>query len=297
MDCSTPDFSVFHHLPELAETHVHWVGNAIQPSCPLSSSSPPAFSYFPASGSFPLSWLFASGGQSTGASVSVLPMNIQDWFPLGLTGFISSHLTTEPVYALPIQQFFLAARVTLKIMSLTWMVLGGPEQRTWDAFQGCLALMYHKIFGIIFRCFLFWTISDELLIFGACFFKLNTVTSQVSERSGELESRCPKQKADTCRAEVLSQHLPALLGQEKPEVHILYVVFLFGESHFFFFFFEIHILKKNTAGQTEWKCIGYLDYKRRASLLDRWTTAFRFTYLYFFFRLQLVKWHLCLDIS
>ena len=45
---------------------------------------------FPASGSFLMSWLFISGGQSIGvsASVSVLPMNIQDWFPLGLTGLI-----------------------------------------------------------------------------------------------------------------------------------------------------------------------------------------------------------------
>ena len=46
---------------------------------------------FPASGSFPMSQFFASGGQSIGASASasVLPMNIQDWFPLGLTGWIS----------------------------------------------------------------------------------------------------------------------------------------------------------------------------------------------------------------
>ena len=71
-------------------------------SCPLSqwchptiSSSVVPFSSdlqsFPASGSFPLSWLFASGGQSIGASASasVLPMNIQDWFSLGLTGWIS----------------------------------------------------------------------------------------------------------------------------------------------------------------------------------------------------------------
>ena len=45
---------------------------------------------FPASGSFPMSWLFASGGQSIGASASasVLPMNIQGWFPLGLTSLI-----------------------------------------------------------------------------------------------------------------------------------------------------------------------------------------------------------------
>ena len=71
-------------------------------SCPLSrwchptiSSSVVPFSSclqsFQASGSFPISWLFASGGQSTrdSASASVLPMNIQDWFPLGLTGLIS----------------------------------------------------------------------------------------------------------------------------------------------------------------------------------------------------------------
>ena len=46
---------------------------------------------FPASGAFPMSWFFASGGQSTGisASASVLPMNIQDWFSLGWTGLIS----------------------------------------------------------------------------------------------------------------------------------------------------------------------------------------------------------------
>ena len=44
---------------------------------------------FLASGSFPRSWLFASGGQSIGASASVLTVNIQGWFPLGLTGLIS----------------------------------------------------------------------------------------------------------------------------------------------------------------------------------------------------------------
>ena len=69
-------------------------------SCPLSgwchptiSSSVISFSFclqtFPESESFPLSQFFASGGQSIGASGSVLSMNIQDWFPLGWTGFIS----------------------------------------------------------------------------------------------------------------------------------------------------------------------------------------------------------------
>ena len=60
----------------------------------ISSSVVPFSSYlksFPASGSFPMSQFFESGGQSTGvsASASVFPMNIQDWFPLGLTGLIS----------------------------------------------------------------------------------------------------------------------------------------------------------------------------------------------------------------
>ena len=48
---------------------------------------------FPASGSFPMSWLFTSDGQSVGNSASVLPMNIHGWFPLGLTGLISLQST------------------------------------------------------------------------------------------------------------------------------------------------------------------------------------------------------------
>ena len=73
-------------FPELIQTHVHWVGDAIQPSCPLSSPSPPAFSL---SQSFPVSQLFSSGGRSIGASAlaTVLPMNIQGWFPLALIGW------------------------------------------------------------------------------------------------------------------------------------------------------------------------------------------------------------------
>ena len=46
IDCSTPGFPTLHHLPEFAQTHVHWVSDAIQPSHPLSSPSPPAFSLF-----------------------------------------------------------------------------------------------------------------------------------------------------------------------------------------------------------------------------------------------------------
>ena len=70
MDCSMPGFPVLHHLPELTQTHVHWVGNVIQPSHLLSSHHlifchPLSFylQSFPAAGSFQISQFFASGSQ------------------------------------------------------------------------------------------------------------------------------------------------------------------------------------------------------------------------------------------
>ena len=91
MDCSMPGSSLLHYLPEFAQTHVHWVSDTVQPSRPLSPPFSSCPQSFPVSGSFPMSWLFTSGGQSIGASASasVLPMNIQGWFPLGWTGLIS----------------------------------------------------------------------------------------------------------------------------------------------------------------------------------------------------------------
>ena len=90
MDCSMPGLPIHHQLPELDQTHVHCVGDAIQPSHPLVPFSSCLHSS-PAWGSFPVSCFFTSGGQNIGvsASASVLPMNIQDWFPLGWTGWIS----------------------------------------------------------------------------------------------------------------------------------------------------------------------------------------------------------------
>ena len=81
---------VHHQLPEFTQTFVHRVGDAIQPSYPLSSPSPAPQSP-PASESFPLSQLFTWGGQSTGVSAlaSVLPKKSQDWSPLEWTGWIS----------------------------------------------------------------------------------------------------------------------------------------------------------------------------------------------------------------
>ena len=91
MNRSTSGLPVHHQLPESTQTHVHWVGDAIQPSHPLVVPFSSCLQSFPASGSFQMCQLFVSGGQSIGASASasVLSMNTQDWSPLGWTGWIS----------------------------------------------------------------------------------------------------------------------------------------------------------------------------------------------------------------
>ena len=91
MDCSTPGFPVHHQLLEIAQIHVHQVGEATQPSHPLSSPSLPTINLSQYQGLF--KWV-SSSHQVTKIlefhlQHQVLPMNIQDWFPLGLTSLIS----------------------------------------------------------------------------------------------------------------------------------------------------------------------------------------------------------------
>ena len=92
MNCSTPGLPVHHQLLEFTQTHVYRVGDAIQPSHPLFSSCPQSL---PASESFPMSQLFAWGGQSTGVSAlaSFPPKKSQGWSPSEWTGWISLQLT------------------------------------------------------------------------------------------------------------------------------------------------------------------------------------------------------------
>ena len=90
MDCSTPAFPVLHYLPGLLKLifiELRMPSNHLILCHPLLLLP----SIFPSIRSFPVSQLFAAGGQSTGASASasVLPMNSHSWFPLGLTGLIS----------------------------------------------------------------------------------------------------------------------------------------------------------------------------------------------------------------
>ena len=91
MDCSTPGSPGLNCLLEFVQNSYplsQWCYPTISSSVPLFSSCPQSF---PVSGTFPMSWLFASGGQSIGASASasVLPRNIHGWSTLGLTGLIS----------------------------------------------------------------------------------------------------------------------------------------------------------------------------------------------------------------
>ena len=92
MDCSTPVFPSPSLSPGVCPNSCpfsQWCHPTISSSVAHFSPCPQSF---PASGSFPISQQFALGGQSIGASV--LPMNIQSWFPLGLTGLISLQSTS-----------------------------------------------------------------------------------------------------------------------------------------------------------------------------------------------------------
>ena len=88
-----PGFSVHHQLPEFTQTHVHWVGDAIQPSHPLSSPSPPAFNLSQYQGLF--KWVSSSHQMAKVLEFQhqafqwIFPLNMNEWFPLWWTGWIS----------------------------------------------------------------------------------------------------------------------------------------------------------------------------------------------------------------
>ena len=90
MDCSMPGFPVLHRLSELAQTHVHWVGDAIQPSCPLSSPSPSGFNLSQHQGLFqwvgssirwPKYWSFSLSISPSNEYSGLISFRI-DWFDL-----------------------------------------------------------------------------------------------------------------------------------------------------------------------------------------------------------------------
>ena len=101
MNCSTPGLPVHRQLPGFTQTHVRWVGDAIQPSYSLSSPSSPAPNPSQHQGLF--KWINSLHQVAKvlefSASTSVLPVNTQDWSPLGWTGWIS--LQSKGLSSLP----------------------------------------------------------------------------------------------------------------------------------------------------------------------------------------------------
>ena len=104
---------------------------------------------FPVSGAFPMNQLFTSGGQSIGASASVLPMNIQDWVPLGLTGLISLQSTglswvfsntSLKALVLPCSAFFMVQ------LSPPYMTTGKTTALTIQTYVG-------KVMSLLFNVF------------------------------------------------------------------------------------------------------------------------------------------------
>ena len=143
MDCSTPGLPVLHHLPEFAQAHLHWVNDAIQSSHPLLSSSL-VLNLSQHQGL--LQTVFSSGGRSTGVSASalVLPMNIQGWLPLELTGLIllsrglSSTFSSTKIWKC---QFFGIQR-SLWSNSHPHMTTGKTTALTRWTFVGMMSLLF-----------------------------------------------------------------------------------------------------------------------------------------------------------
>ena len=172
---STPGFIVLHHLLKLAQTHVHWVSDAIK----LSSVIPFSFCLqsFPASGSFLTSWLFISDGQSSGASASasILLMNIQNWFPLGLTGLISlqskglsrvfSNTTVQKHQFLGIQpSLWSNSHIHTWLLEKPWLWLDGPLSAKWCLLFNMLSRLVIAFLPRSKRLLISWLQSPSAVI-------------------------------------------------------------------------------------------------------------------------------------
>ena len=169
MDCSTPGFPVHHQLPELAQTHVHWVGDTILPSHPLLSPSP-AFNLSQHQGLF--QWI---SSLHQVAKVLELQLRHQSWFPSGWTGRISLQLKglSRVFYNITVQnhQFF-STQLSLWSNSHLYMTTGKTIALTKWIFVGkvmCLLFNMLSRFVITFlprsNCLLIsWLLSPSALI-------------------------------------------------------------------------------------------------------------------------------------
>ena len=148
MDCSTPDSSV-NASPAVSSNSC-----SLSQWCYLTISSSAAhffcLQFFPSSGSFPMSWIFTSGGPSIGASASasILPMNVQDWFPLELTSLIS--LQSKGLSRVFLQHHSLKASI-LQCSAFSMVQLSHPYMTAGKTIALTIRTFVGKLMSLLFN--------------------------------------------------------------------------------------------------------------------------------------------------
>ena len=154
MDSGTPGSPILHYsrsLLRFMSVELVMLSNQIILATPFSF----CLQSLPASEPFPMSWLFTSGGQIIGASASapVLPMNIQGWFPLGLTGLISlqSKGLSRVFSSTTVQKHqFFGAQSSLWSISHTGATTGKAIALTrWTFFIKVMSLLFNMLFRFV----------------------------------------------------------------------------------------------------------------------------------------------------
>ena len=179
------------YLLKFSQTHVHCVADDIQPPHPLSSPSPsPAFNLFQHQGLFQCQ-PFTSGGQSIGASASasLLPMDIQGWFPLELTGLISLlYKSLSRVFSsTTIKKHLLCSAFFMVQFSHPYMTTGKTLALTIQIFVGkVMSLLFHKLSRFVPRV----PLGPHFPHFPSCFslpLELFSFFPQLSAAPGEVQ--------------------------------------------------------------------------------------------------------------
>ena len=173
----------------LLKLNVHWVSDATQPSQPVTPfSSCPQF--FPASGSFPTSQLFESGGQRSGvsASASVFPVNIQDWFPSGLI-FLQSMGLSRVFSSTTVQQhqfFSIQPSLWSNSHTHTWLLGKNLALTVWTFVSKVMSLLFNLLSRFVA---VFLPRSKRLLV--SWLQALSAVILELRKRKSSTVSTCP----------------------------------------------------------------------------------------------------------
>ena len=147
-DCSTPGLPVHHPVPEFTQTHVHWVGDAIQPSHPLSSTSSSAFSLsslsqpFPPSGSFPVSAVHIRWPKCWSLSFSISPLN-------EYSGLISFRI--DWFYLLAVQGTLKSLLQYHKVLNFFMVQLSHPYMTTGKVIAMIIQTFVNKVMSLFFN--------------------------------------------------------------------------------------------------------------------------------------------------